>query len=304
MSQKNDTLALILALLVTLGIIGGAIWLFRGVLFGGNTAQNTSPTNNTSSQPSQGQQTFSPPTTVEEGTTVNINGSTSMVQINTALKQGFEQKFSGTTVNTQAAGTDNGIQAVIGGSADIAAASRPLSSTEQQQGLMFVPISMDKIALVVSNANPFQRGLTQQQVVQIFTGQVTDWSAVGGPQNLIQVINRPAVSGTRQAFKELVLSGQEFGTTPNIETMERDATTPMLQRLGENGIGYATFSQLADQRTVRVVSVDGLTPEAANYPYKRQLYYVYKQPPSPAVEAFLGYATSSEGKGVIANPSP
>ncbi|MEG4199422.1 substrate-binding domain-containing protein [Microcoleus sp. Pol12A5] len=92
-----------------------------------------------------------------------------------------------------------------------------------------------------------------------------------------------------------MLGGGEFGTTRNTTTLDRDATTPLLQALGNNGIGYATFAQVVNQRTVRVVPVNGATTDAGNYPYKRQLYYAYKNPPSQAVKDFLGYATSSEG---------
>jgi phosphate transport system substrate-binding protein len=70
----------------------------------------------------------------------------------------------------------------------------------------------------------------------------------------------------------------------------------MLQALGNNGIGYATFAQVVNQKTVRVVPVNGATPDAGNYPYKRQLYYAYKNPPSQAVKDFLGYATSPDGQ--------
>ncbi|NEO28064.1 MAG: phosphate ABC transporter substrate-binding protein, partial [Kamptonema sp. SIO4C4] len=73
----------------------------------------------------------------------------------------------------------------------------------------------------------------------------------------------------------------------------------MLQRLGTDGIGYATYSQVADQNTVRVVPIDGITPEAGNYPYQRPLFYVYQEA-SEGVQAFLGYATSSEGQSAIA----
>ena len=110
------------------------------------------------------------------------------------------------------------------------------------------------------------------------------------------MINRPEVSGTHQTFKEQVLGGGDFGTGPNITKLDRDATTPLLQALGNNGIGYATFAQVVNQKTVRVVAVNGATPDAGNYPYKRQLYYAYKKPPSQTVKDFLGYATSPEGQ--------
>ncbi|MEQ9666805.1 MAG: hypothetical protein RLO19_00430 [Coleofasciculus sp. G2-EDA-02] len=73
-----------------------------------------------------------------------------------------------------------------------------------------------------------------------------------------------------------------------------------MRDLGSNGISYATYSQVADQQTVQIVPIDGLTPQAANYPYQRELYYVYKQPATPEVQAFLGYVASPQGQGAIA----
>ena len=150
--------------------------------------------------------------------------------------------------------------------------------------------------VLFSQQTSVARGLTSAQVQDIFNGNAQDWSKVGGPAGPIKVINRPEVSGTHQTFKEQVLGGGEFGTTPNITTLDRDATTPLLQALGKNGIGYATFAQVVNQKTVRVVPVNGATTDAGNYPYKRQLDYAYKKPPSQAVKDFLGYATSSEGQ--------
>jgi phosphate transport system substrate-binding protein len=306
MSQKNETLPLILALLITAGILGGGYWWFTRKQ-SGNLAQNgsvsTPPISNSNapnSPPPASGTTFPLLPSVPAGTVVEINGSTSMVQINTALKARFEARYPGTTIEWQSQGTEKGIEAVLAGSAEIAAISRPLTPQEQSQGLVAIPIAQDAIALVVSKSNPFQRGLTQSQIVDIFIGKITDWSQVGGKNGQIRVINRPQISGTHQAFQSLVLKGGNFGTSSNIETMPRDETTGMLQALKRDGIGYATFNQVVDQQTVRVVAVDGLTPESANYPYKRDLFYVYKNPPTSGVEAFLGYITSDEGRNAIA----
>ncbi|MEG3893611.1 MULTISPECIES: phosphate ABC transporter substrate-binding protein [unclassified Microcoleus] len=239
---------------------------------------------------------FALPASVPAGTTVRIQGSTSMVTINLNLKNGFQAKFPGTRVDSKANGSAKGIQDLVAGTADIAAVSQPLTAQQQGQGLAAVPVALDTIALVVGINNPFKGGLTSAQVQDIFKGNTQDWSKVGGPAGPMKVINRPAVSGTHQTFKEQVLGGGEFGTTANITTLDRDATTPLLQALGNNGIGYATFAQVANQRTVRVVPVNGATPDAGNYPYKRQLYYAYKNPPSQTVKDFLGYATASEGQ--------
>ena len=303
MSQKNETTVLVLALLMTAALLGGGFWWFTrssgsniGNLSGDNNTQKDLPQDPNVSQPTQ---TFAPPTNVQSGTTIRIDGATSMVQINQALKSSFEQQFPGTKVNTNAGGSDKGIQDLIRGNVDVAAISRPLTFQETSQGLVAVPITKDAIAIVVGDKNPFRRGLSQNQVREIFQGQITDWSKVGGTAGTLRVINRPPNSGTHQTFQEFVLQGQNFGTTPNITTLPQDATTPLLRALGTSGIGYATYSQVVNQQTVRTVAVDGLTPEASNYPYQRTLYYVYKQPASPQVQAFLGYVTSDKGKSAI-----
>ena len=75
--------------------------------------------------------------------------------------------------------------------------------------------------------------------------------------------------------------------------------TPILQKLGGNGISYATYAQIANQQTVRTVPINGVTPESDLYPYLRPLYYVYKEPANPATEAFLGFAGSPVGMETI-----
>ncbi|WP_293127251.1 phosphate ABC transporter substrate-binding protein [Microcoleus sp. bin38.metabat.b11b12b14.051] len=239
---------------------------------------------------------FALPASVPAGTLVRIDGSTSMVTINLNLKNGFQAKFPATTVEAKANGSAKGIQDLVAGTADIAGISSPLKPEDQAKGLAAVPVALDRIAIVVGTSNPFQGGLTSAQVQDIFKGTAQDWSKVGGPAGLIKVINRPEISGTHQTFKEQVLGGGSFGSGPNVTTLDRDATTPLLQALANNGIGYATFAQVVNQKTVRVVPVDGATPDAPNYRYQRQLYYAYKNPPSQAVKDFLGYATSDEGK--------
>jgi phosphate transport system substrate-binding protein len=297
MSQQKETTILVLSLLITGAILGGGFWLFTRH----SNVSSQSPQLPSLSPPPEPTDVsaLSEPTKVPQGTQIKINGSTSMVGINQILKSNFEKKFPGTSILTNAQGSDKGISGVVTGAIDLAAISRPLTAQEQDQGLVAIPIAKDAIAIVVSLANPFRKGLTQQQVKDIFQGKITNWSEVGGPSAPIQVINRPSISGTFQTFQSLVLGGESFGKTDNFTTMTRDATTPILQALGKNGISYATYSQIANQQTVRAIAVDGLTPEATNYPYFRSLYYVYKNPPTPPVKAFLGYAASPTGQEAV-----
>jgi len=297
MSQRSGPPPIVFILLF-LGLLGSGYWWFfmRNPASITTQPENNSPTGGTTTTTTG---TFPLPTTVASGTTVKIDGSTSMVTINQNLKNGFEKQFPGTKVDAVANGTDKGINDLLAGKVDIAAASRPLTTQEQSQGLKAVTVTQDAIALIVGKANPFNRGLTSSQVADIFQGKINNWSAVGGSAATIRVINRPAISGTHQTFKELVLKGANFGTTPNITTLPQDATTPLVQALKKDGIGYATFAQVANQQTVRVVAIEGLTPEAASYPFKRSLYYIYKDPASAGVQAFLGYATSPQGQQAL-----
>jgi phosphate transport system substrate-binding protein len=295
MSQRSGPPPIVFILLF-LGFLGGGYWWF----FMRNPAPNPTATQPESNSPAGATSgAFPLPKTVASGTTVKIDGSTSMVTINQNLKNGFEKQFPGTKVDAVANGTDKGINDLLAGKVEIAAASRPLTVQEQSQGLKAVTVTQDAIALMVGTANPFKQGLTSSQIADIFQGKINNWSAVGGSAATIRVINRPAISGTHQGFKELVLKGANFGTTPNIRTLPRDATTPLIQALGTDGIGYATFAQVANQTQARVLSVDGLTPDASNYPYQRSLYYVYKDPASAGVQALLGYATSPQGQQAL-----
>jgi phosphate transport system substrate-binding protein len=243
---------------------------------------------------------FEIPATLPGGTTIKIGGATSMVQINRALKTAFEKKFSGVQAVTVASSSDKGLIDLAAGNLDIAGTSRELTEAEKSQGLLVVPVAKDKIAIVIGNDNGLRTGLTAAQVAKIFTGEIKNWSEVGGKSLAIRPVLRPANSGTHQSFQLIGLQGQPFGSGGNFKVLDRDATTPLLQALGADGIGYATFAQVANQSTVRFVAIDGTTPESANYPYQRSLSYAYKNPPSDAVKAFLGFATSTEGQQAIA----
>lgn len=305
MSQNNG-LPVVLALICTGAILGGGYWWLNKesasnvVSTPPVTTQDNTSTELKPSVDNDSPVTFNFPTNVPSGTTVNVNGSTSMVQINQAIKKGFESEFSGTAIATNAQGTEVGIELLQNGQIDIAAISRPLTDQEKATGLNAVPIAKDTIAIVVGVDNPFRRGLRENQVADIFRGEITNWSEIGGEAGTIQVINRPPISGTRQVFQDVVLNDTNFGNSENFTTLDRDATTPILRALERDGISYATYAQVANQQTVRTVAVDGLTPEADNYPYSRVLYYVYREPITPEVEAFLGYILSPQGRNAIA----
>jgi ABC-type phosphate transport system substrate-binding protein len=224
-----------------------------------------------------------------------------MAVINATLKQRFEQQYAGTTVELASNGTDAALKSLLAGEVDLAAVGRPLSEAEKAQGLVEVPISREKIAIIVGPNNPFNGSLTFEQFAKIFRGEITDWSQVGGAPGAIRLIDRPELSDTRKALSNYqVFQTAPFQTGANATQIDQDDTATIVQALGDDAISYAIASQVLDQDNVRVVSMHNTLPSDPRYPFSQPRSFVYKDQPSPAAQAFLGFATAPEGQAAIA----
>ncbi|MFO0211006.1 MAG: phosphate ABC transporter substrate-binding protein, partial [Pseudanabaena sp.] len=203
-------------------------------------------------------------------------------------------------------GSSQGLQNLISGSIAIAATSRPLKAAEAQAGVQLVPIAKDAIAVVVGINNPFKGNLTKEQVRDIYQGKITNWSQVGGTNQPIKVINRATSSGTREAFQDIVLLGQNFPPdSPNFITWKQDETTAILRDLGDNGISYATVSQVEKQEIVRIVAIDDINAtdiaaiKSGKYPISRSLFLGAKKTTTPVVKQFIEFALSPQGQQIV-----
>ena len=134
--------------------------------------------------------------------TVATNGSTSMEGVIGNLKEQFEADNSGVSVSYDATGSSAGIEAVTNGTADIGLSSRALKAEEEAAGLTGTTVALDGIAIIV-NADSQVADLTVEQIAQIFTGEITNWSEVGGADGEIACIGREAGSGTRDGFESI-----------------------------------------------------------------------------------------------------
>jgi phosphate transport system substrate-binding protein len=242
---------------------------------------------------------FPAPVEVPSGTELRINGSTSMERINAALVERFENQFPGTAVDVAYDGTDQALQAVLNGDTDLAAIGRALTEQERSQGLVEVPVARHKIAVFTGASNPFNGSLTVEQFAQIFRGEITDWSQVGGSPGAIRFIDRPETSDTRRAFQRY----PSFQTTPftasgNAQQVE-DTTQAVVAVLGDDGIGYAIADQVIGNPGLRIVPMYDTLPDDPSYPFSQPLNYVYREEASPAVQAFLGYATAPENQQAV-----
>ncbi|GAX40571.1 hypothetical protein NIES4075_15370 [Tolypothrix sp. NIES-4075] len=239
---------------------------------------------------------FPLPQTVANGTTVRIDGSSSMTSINQSLKESFEKQFSGTKVELAANGTDSALKALQDGKIDIATIPRDLTPEEKAQGLEQVRVRREKIAIVVGASNPFKGSLTSKQFAKIFRGEITDWSELGGPDGKIRFIDRPATSDTRESLRDYpVFKSGKFATGSTATQLADDNTAEVIKQLGKDGISYVMVNQISKQEGVRSVKLHNTSPDDPRYPFSQPFVYVYKKNPSLGIAGFLGFATAKPG---------
>lgn len=245
--------------------------------------------------------TFTLQETVPPGTTLSIDGSPSMAEINQSLSEGFEARYPDTDVVSSTNGDDQALQALRGGNVDLAALGRSLSDAEEDPSLTSIPVAREKIAIIVGRDNPFRGDLTFDQFAAIFRGEITNWSQVGGPNVPLRFIDRPVESSTRLALADYeIFQTQPFETGDTAVQVDEDDTAAVVRELGRDGISYAIASEVLGQDAVRPVSLDGTLPDDPRYPYSQPRNYIYRGEPSVPVEAFLGFATSDEGQAAVA----
>ena len=134
---------------------------------------------------------------------ISMAGSTSMEKLATAVAESFMAIHPNVTVTAEFTGSSAGIESLTAGSVDIGNSSRNLKDTETAAGAVENIVAIDGIAVVVDPANTV-KGLTKQQLTDIYTGKIKNWSEVGGEDGVIIVVGREAGSGTRGAFEELL----------------------------------------------------------------------------------------------------
>lgn len=226
-------------------------------------------------------------------------GSTTMQPLVRALGEEFRKRYPGIWLEIGAGGSKVGIRAVREGTVDIGMASRHLTPQEAQ-GITVHTIALDVIAIVVHPTNPVDN-LSLEDLAAIYTGAITNWRQVGGPDKMIVPIAREVTSGTRGAFDELVLGGRE-PSAPNLKTAVTAGDMAAMVAEQPNAIGYVGFGNLTDR--LRVLKINGVypTPEAAragSYPLVRPLNLLTGPLSQPLVQEFIRFALSPEGQQIV-----
>ena len=279
----KKTLALILTLALSLAALTGC----------GSKTETPADTNTDNSAQTEAPATLSG--------SVSTNGSTSMEKVIGALSEQFMADNSGVTVTYDPTGSGAGIEAASNGSADIGLASRALKDEEKAGGLIETVVALDGIAVIV-NADSKVENLTVEQIGKIFTGEITDWSEVGGDAGTISCIGREAGSGTRDGFESIT------GTAEACKyRQELTSTGDVIATVASNpdAIGYASLAALKD--TVKALSVSGVTPaeetvKDGSYVIQRPFVLVTKDGTalSATAQKFFDFALSADAADIIA----
>ena len=232
--------------------------------------------------------------------TVSTDGSTSMEKVIGALKETFEGMHDGVEVTYNPTGSGAGITAVAEGRCDIGLSSRALKDSEVEQGLVGTVLAYDGIAVIVNPENTVE-DLTVEQIAAIYTGEITNWSEVGGIDAEIVLIGREAGSGTRGGFEEIV-GVEDLCQYRQELTSTGDVITAVAQNPG--AIGYASLASVKD--TVKAISVGGVAPsdetvKNETYAIQRPFVLVTKEGAelSEVSQAFFDFITSSDASEVI-----
>ena len=230
---------------------------------------------------------------------VAAGGSTSMKNVIAALTEGFAEVEPGVTVSYDPTGSGAGITGAADKTLDIGLSSRALKDDEKAD-VDGTTIALDGIAIIVNNASKVE-DLTVDQLKQMFTGEITNWSEVGGDDGEIVLIGREAGSGTRDGFESIVDVKDSCKYA-----QELTATGAVISAVEANplAIGYASLSAVGD--TVKMVTVGGVecsedTVKDGSYEVQRPFVFVTNKSAtlSEQAQAFFDFATSADAADLI-----
>ena len=230
---------------------------------------------------------------------VSTDGSTSMEKVIGALGEAF-QNDTGISFTYNPTGSGSGIKAVQEGRCDIGLSSRDLKDEEKSAGLTATVLAYDGIAIIVNPENPVS-DLSVETIAKIYSGEITNWSEVGGNDGEIVLIGREAGSGTRDGF-ESITDTEDICQYRQELTSTGDVITTVSQNPG--AIGYASVASVKD--SVKALAVDGVEPteetiKDGSYVVQRPFVLVTKSDAklSEAAQKFFDYISSADANEII-----
>lgn len=253
-----------------------------------------------------GTATATPGTASEAGLAgrLNVAGSTSVQPLAEKLAEAFIAANPQVEIDVQGGGSSVGVKSAGDGTVDIGMASRSIKDEEKQTypDLVVTTIARDGIAVVVHSGVSVD-GLTKAQVRDIFAGVITNWKEVGGADRPIVVVSREEGSGTRSAFQEMVMGGEE---PPIVDTAILQPSSGAVRTTvasTPDAIGFLSFGYLDE--SVKALAIEGVVPTRENvlsgaYPVMRPFNMLTKGEPAGLAKAWLDWILSDAGQQIVA----
>ena len=233
--------------------------------------------------------------------TISLAGSTSMEKLCEAMSESFMEKYPGITVTVEYTGSGAGLESLASGSVDIGNSSRHLKDEELSGGAVENVVAIDGIAVIEDKENTVT-DISAEDLAKIYTGEISNWSELGGKDEAIVVIGREAGSGTRDAFEELLEVADNCAYA-----QELDSTGAVLAKVASTpgAIGYVSLDVVDD--SVIAISIDGTEPTeekilAGNYLLSRPFVMATNgeiSAQNDLVKTWFDYIKTEDGKSVI-----
>lgn len=239
---------------------------------------------------------------------VTIKGSDTMVILGQRWAEQFMNETPGQIIQVTGGGSGTGIAALINGTTDICAASRPMKPDEklklrdrfQTMGIE-IPVAKDGLSVYLGEANPVKK-LTIDQLKNIYLGTLTNWKQVGGKDATIVLYGRENSSGTYGFFKDNVLGGRDF--SPRVQTLPGTAAVVNAVSKDPNGIGYGGAAYAKGVRDCAIAKDDkspailptAVTVHDGTYPLWRYLFFYTRKKPDGDIKKFIDWTLSAKGQ--------
>jgi phosphate transport system substrate-binding protein len=249
---------------------------------------------------------------------IEVKGSDTMVNLGQAWAEAFSEAPNRPEVTVEGGGSGTGIAALIDKNTDIAESSREMEPQEMEQAKakgvnpVATVVAQDGLSVIVHPDNPVSH-LTIQQLSDIYTGKVTNWKQLGGPDKRIAVLSREKNSGTHVFFLEHVVrmgkkdNSIQYAPSTQMQPsssalVQQVATTP--NAIGYVGLGYAAGAKVKE---VGIAAKPGDKPVVPSqksvldksYPISRPLYFYTDGPPTGKVKEFVDFVLSPEGQKIV-----
>lgn len=241
---------------------------------------------------------------------VTVKGSDTMVVLGQRWAEDFMRQHPEVQIQVTGGGSGTGIAALINGTTDICQASRAMKDSEMEKlrdryaspGVE-ITVARDALSVYVHPSNPLEE-ITVEQLKLIYTGKITNWKEVGGPDLKITAYSRENSSGTYVFFKEHVLAGADF--TPRAQSLSGTAAIVNAVSKDKAGIGYGGAAYAKRVKVLKVkpdasspgVAGDEATVRSGKYPLARPLFFYLKGKPSGDLKTFVDFVLSPEGQSV------